>query len=176
MTLQFAGMTSWSIFLTFYFSCQISGPNLMSISSHVLEFWQFSFIKDWPEIWKSEIPPSEFCPISRDWGKLGTPKLARISLIKCYWMLQNPRVTTFTVSELPGENQRGWGGGVNYPPAPSQIRVNIRSEIRRRSCSGWHRICNVIKSPEKEPVKHLKWSLFRRVLNTSNSEACLTGC
>ena len=120
MTLQFAGMTSWSIFLTFCFSCQISGPNLMSISSHVLEFWQFSFIKDWPEIWKSEIPPSEFCPISRDWGKLGTPKLARISLIKCYWMLQNPRVTTFTVSELPGENQRGWGG-VNYPPPPLRL-------------------------------------------------------
>ena len=28
--------------------------------------------------------PSESCPISRDWGKLGIPNLAQMSLIKCY--------------------------------------------------------------------------------------------
>ena len=42
------------------------------------------------------------------------PTLARISLIKCYRMLQNARVTAFTVSELLMENQQGvrcvWGG------------------------------------------------------------------
>ena len=54
---------------------------------------------------KSEIPPSEFCPISGDWGKLGIPNLARMSLIKCYRILQNTRVTAFTVSELLKENQ-----------------------------------------------------------------------
>ena len=47
-----------------------------------------------------EIPPSEFCPLSEDWGKLGIQNLARMSLIKCYWMLQNARVTGFTISEL----------------------------------------------------------------------------
>ena len=31
-------------------------------------------------LWKSEIPSSEFCPISGDWGKSGTPKLALIPL------------------------------------------------------------------------------------------------
>ena len=31
---------------------------------------------------KSEIPLSEFCQISRDWGELGLPNLARTSLIK----------------------------------------------------------------------------------------------
>ena len=72
----------------------------MSISSLVLELWQFPFIRVWPEIWKSEIPPSEFFPISGDLGKLGIPNLARTSLIKCYWMLQNARVLNFTVSEL----------------------------------------------------------------------------
>ena len=61
----------------------------MSISSLVLELWQFSFIWDWPEIRKSEISPSEFCPISRDWGELLIPNLARMFLVKCYWMLQN---------------------------------------------------------------------------------------
>ena len=29
-----------------------------------------TFIRDWAEIWKSEIPPSEFCTISGDWGEL----------------------------------------------------------------------------------------------------------
>ena len=91
----------------FLLSILVTGPSFMSISSLILELWQFSFIRDWPEIRKSEIPPSEFCPISGDWGELGIPNLARMSLIKCYWMLQNARVTAFTVSELLWENQHG---------------------------------------------------------------------
>ena len=47
-----------------------------------------------------EIPPSEFYPISGDWDELGIPNLARMFLIKCYYMLQNGRVAAFTVSEL----------------------------------------------------------------------------
>ena len=49
----------------------------------------FFFIRDWPEIWKSEIPPSEFRPISGDWGKLGLPNVARISRINCNKILLN---------------------------------------------------------------------------------------
>ena len=52
---QFTVMTSTSNFFDVV---------LFLLSSLVLELWQFSFIRDWPEIWKSEIPPSEFCPIS----------------------------------------------------------------------------------------------------------------
>ena len=78
----------------------------MSISSLVLELRQFSFIMDWPEILKLQIPLSDFCPISGDWGELGIPHLARMSLMKCYWMLQYGRVATFTVSELLRENQQ----------------------------------------------------------------------
>ena len=48
----------------FLLSSLVTGPSFTSISSLVLKLWQFSFIKDWPEIWKSEISPSEFCPIS----------------------------------------------------------------------------------------------------------------
>ena len=55
--------------------------------------------------------PSEFCPISGDWGELWIPNLAWMSLIECYWMLQNSRVTAFTVFELLRENQLG--GSVN---------------------------------------------------------------
>ena len=39
--------------------------------------------------------PVWFCPISRDWGKLGIPDLTRMSLIKRFWMLQNVRVNVY---------------------------------------------------------------------------------
>ena len=47
----------------------------------------------------------EFWPISGNWGELWIPNLAQISLIECYWMLQNTRVTAFTVFVLLRENQ-----------------------------------------------------------------------
>ena len=97
--------------------------SFVSISSLVLELWQFSFIRDWPEIWKSEIPPSELCPISGDWGKLGIPNIAQISLMNCYWVLQNARVTAFTVSELLRENQQRRGRGDGKIISPNQSRV-----------------------------------------------------
>ena len=55
-----------------------------------------------------EILPSEFYPISGDWGKLGILHLARISLIKYYWMLQNGRVTPFTVSNQIAINNQSY--------------------------------------------------------------------
>ena len=97
MTSQFADMMSLSnIFDVVLFILS----SFMLISSLALELWQFSFIRDWPEIWKSEIPPAGFCQISGDWGELETPNLAEMSLMKCYWMLQNARVTAFIISEL----------------------------------------------------------------------------
>ena len=89
----------------FLLSIWVTGPSFMSITSLVLELWQFSFIRDWPEIRKSEIPPSEFCQKSRDWGKLWVPKLAQMCLTKCYWLLKISRVTAFTGLELLRENQ-----------------------------------------------------------------------
>ena len=129
MMSQFADMTSsWNFFdvVLFLLSSLVSGPSSMAVSSLVLELWQFSFIRDWPEIQKLKILPSDFCPISGDWNELGIPNLARMSLIKFYWMLQYARVAAFTVPELFRENQqgRGRGGKITPPPSP-QIRVNI---------------------------------------------------
>ena len=126
MTSQFPNMMSLpKIFdvVLFLLSSLVTGSSFMSISSLVLELWQLSFIRDWPEIKKSEIPPSEFCPISGDWDELWIPNLVRMSLIECYWTLQNSRVITFTVFELLRENQLG--GKITPPPSyPTQIRVN----------------------------------------------------
>ena len=91
MTSQFVSMTSTSNFFKFslfILSGLVTGPSFMSISWLVLELWQFLFIKGWPKMQKSEIPPSEFCPISWDWDKLGITKLGQMFLIKFYWMLQ----------------------------------------------------------------------------------------
>ena len=62
MTSNFSKMTSLSIFFNvvlFLSSSLVTGLSFMSISSLVMELWQFTFIRDWPEIRKSEIPP--FC-------------------------------------------------------------------------------------------------------------------
>ena len=74
MTSQFFYITSSSIFFEVFFllSSLVTGPSFMSISSLVLELWQFSFVRDWPEIRKLEIPPSECCLISGDWNESST--------------------------------------------------------------------------------------------------------
>ena len=117
MTSQFSNMTSTSnLFdvVLFLLSSLVTGSSFMSISWLVLELWG----TDWPEIQKSEIPPSKFCPISEDWGKLWIPNLTRMFLIECYWMLQNFSVTALTVFELLSENQLG---GVKLPPPPHPL-------------------------------------------------------
>ena len=45
----------------------------MSISLLVLDLMKFSFMRDLPKIRKLEISPSEFLPVSGDWGELGMP-------------------------------------------------------------------------------------------------------
>ena len=120
---QFSDMTSTSkVFDVVFFlmSNLVTGQNFMSISSLVMELWQFSFMRDWQEILKSEIQPSEFCPISGDWGKLWVPNLARMSLTEFYWMLQNSRVTAFAVLELLRENQLG-RSKITAPPTTPRL-------------------------------------------------------
>ena len=51
----------------FLLSNLVAGPCFMSITFLVLEF---SFEKDWPEIRKLEMIPSDFSLIFGDWGEL----------------------------------------------------------------------------------------------------------
>ena len=119
MTSQFSDMTSTSNFfdvVLFLLSSLVTGPSFMSISSLVLELWQFSFIRDWPEIQKSEIPPSAFCPISGDWDELWIPNLTKMFLIECYWMLKNSGGYSFYYFRVIKGKPTG--------EAPTQIRVS----------------------------------------------------
>ena len=127
MTSQFSEMMSSLNFFgiaLFLLSHLVTGPSFVSMSSMVLELWQFPFIRDWLEIKKLEIPPSVFCPISRGWSELGIPNLTWAFLnatVKCYWMLQNPDYNLYCFWLIKGKTNRGEG---NYPP-PTQIRVNL---------------------------------------------------
>ena len=92
MTSQFSDMTLLLIFLTFFLfflSSLVTGPSFMSISPLLLELWQFfSFVRDWPEIRKLEIPLSEFYPISGDWAELWIPSF-KVGTNVCNRMLLN---------------------------------------------------------------------------------------
>ena len=99
----------------FFLSSLVTGPSFMSIWLLVLELWQFSFIRNWPEIRKSEIPQSEFWLISGDCGQLGIPNFSQMSLMKFYCMPQNARVIAVTVFELLRENQQEWWGLPLHP-------------------------------------------------------------
>ena len=122
MASQISEKTSFFDVVSFLLSNLVNGPSFMSISSLVLELWQFPFTRDWPEIRNSEMPPSEFSAIYRVWCWLRMQNVVRISLMKCYWLLQNTRVTAFTVSELLSENQQEERGeeGITH----HQIMVN----------------------------------------------------
>ena len=92
------------VIVNFFWSCAFSLVKFSYWSKFYVNIitgsWvmPISFIRDWPEILKLEISKSDF--LSGDWDKLGIPNLTRISVIKCYRMLQNARVTAFTASEL----------------------------------------------------------------------------
>ena len=83
-------------------------------------YYFFSFIRNWPQIWKWKILSSEFCPISGDTGMFGRPKLAHMSLMQSYhfWVKNH------------GERENQHGGSKN---TPTQIRVNKLSFLNKQS-------------------------------------------
>ena len=134
MTSQFASMTSTSNFFEvslFILSGLVTSPSFMSVSWLVLELWQFLFIKGWPKIQKSEIPPSESCPISWDWDKLGIPKLGQMFLIKFYWMLQNTRVNCFWVMK---RNPTFWNCWIHVIIIFADLLINVLLQTCYKFC------------------------------------------
>ena len=88
-------------------SSLVIDPSFMSILLLVLEIWQFSFIRDWPEIGKSEIHPSEFFPILCDWGELGIPNLAQIFLINVTECCKIPQLQLLSFLRYYGKTNMG---------------------------------------------------------------------
>ena len=124
ITSQFADMMSSSNFFTnilFLLSSLVTGLNFMSLSSLVLEFWQFSFIRDWPEIRKYPVwvfwvlanlnfyilfstcaciilylylprINKDTSSSSGDWGELGIPNGMPHSLCLTFFYFQNRNI------------------------------------------------------------------------------------
>ena len=65
-----------------------------------------------------------------DWGELWTPNLAQMFLIEFYGMLQNFRVTVFTIFELLRENQLVVGGKITSPPPTHTHTPRLGLRIR----------------------------------------------
>ena len=72
-------------------SCIVNLDGLLGVRFEVVVVWKVGrggvlklpFIRNWPEIRRSEIPASEFYLIYGDWGELGIQNLAHTPLIKC---------------------------------------------------------------------------------------------
>ena len=64
-----------------------------------------------------------------DWGELWTPNLAQMFLIEFYGMLQNFRVTVFTIFELLRENQLVVGGKITPPPPHTHTQIRVKNTI-----------------------------------------------
>ena len=95
----------------------------MSISSVVLELWKFCFYKGL--IRNSEIGNTPVWILPNIWRlrQVGIPNLARMSLIKCYCMLQNARV----IKGKPAGGD-GWGEVKSPPPSP-QPRLGLKDKL-----------------------------------------------
>ena len=112
MTSQFSDMTLSSNFLDvvlFLLSSLVTGPSFMSISSMVLELWQFSFIRGCPEIGNTTI---WFLPNIWRLGRVRDTKFGinvsnemLLNVAKC----QGFSFDRFWV--IKGKQGRGW----NYP-------------------------------------------------------------
>ena len=117
-------MTSSSNFLdvlSLLLTILVNGPSFMSICFMLCHwFWSYD------NVLLQGIDHEYWPRISRNWGELGIPNFARMSLMKCYWMLQNARVTAFIVSELLRENQQA---SVKLLPPPRPINL-FRTSVR----------------------------------------------
>ena len=80
-------LTSYCFLVTFSYWFKFD-VNIIIVS-------RVSFIRDWLEICKLETSPSEFCPISGNWGNLGIPNLTKMFLMKFYCICFNGRRYSF---------------------------------------------------------------------------------
>ena len=125
MTSQFSDMTSTLNFFEVVLSLLsslVTGPRFMSISSLVLELWQFSFVRDWPEIRKLEIPPV--------WVLLNLWRLGRAMDTKIGTNVSN-RMLLHVAKFQSYSFYRFWvikgkpTGGVKLPPPPLPPRLEL---------------------------------------------------
>ena len=126
MSSQSVDMTWWSISVKlFCFFSQFQLLVKISCQYHCW-FWSYEIVFDMG-LTRNRNTLIQVLPKILRLGELGISNLAQMFTIKCFWMLQNPRVTvctTFTVSKLLREtNSRK---GLKFPPPPHPSRSGLR--------------------------------------------------
>ena len=107
-----------------------TGPSFMSISWLVWKLWQFSFIRDWPEIWKSEIPGNTPIWVLPNVWRLGQAMDTTFGRNVCNSMLvnaENPQRYSFYYSWVIKVKPTG---GRELLPAPEKKSVNVKSSVK----------------------------------------------
>ena len=126
-------MTPSSIFfdlVVFLLSRLINGQSFIIISLMVLELSQFLFIKDWPEIRKSETIPSECYPIPGEWCKLSYAAKCQVYSFYRFRVIQG----------------KSTGGGVKIPtPRRSSEEKYILKIFAKITGRNLHRSLSLIK-------------------------------
>ena len=132
MTSQLADMASSSNFsdvFLFLLSSLGSGPSFMSISSLVLELWQFTFIRDWPEIRKSETPLVWVLPNTR---RLGLVRDTKFGMNVSNEMLLNDAkcqgYNFYCFWVIKGKPKGGGGGKITTPTQYMNKENNMKHE------------------------------------------------
>ena len=89
------------------------------------------------------------------WDELGIPNLGRMSLMKCYWMLQSTRITAFTVFELLRENTQWEKGQITVQP-----------------CSQFFGTCRYLTKSFFQKKLNRTWLLLIKMVKTSWMMSC----
>ena len=130
MTSQFSDMTSSSNFfevVLFLLSILVTGPSFMSISSLVLELWQFLFIKDWREI---GVLPNIW--------RLGRVRNTKFGTNVSNKMLLNAATCKgYSFYHFLVIKGKPTGAGVKLTPFPTQSRFNLLFSFLFRRQIAW---------------------------------------
>ena len=156
MTSQFPDMTSSpTVFdvALFLLPSLITGANFMSTSSLVLELRQSYFIRNWPEIRKSEISPSEFCPIFGDWGESGIPNFGKNISNKMFLDAAKCQDYSFYRSWVIKGTHYGW---VKLPPNPPTPWSRLEL-IKQKNQVFSRNITHSVTEFNSWDVQHSKW-------------------
>ena len=86
-------------------------------------FWSYDnlFIRDWPEIRKSEILPSDFWPVYGDWNELGTSRNVSNKMFLNTTKFQGYSFCSFWV--IKGKPTEG--GKITHPPPSLGLKSGV---------------------------------------------------
>ena len=129
------------------------GPSFLLMLPLVLELWKFSFTRNWPEIRKSEIPPSEFCQTSGDWEELPNIRNTKFGAKVSNKMLLNAAkcqcCSVYHLWVITGKPT----GGLQLHPYPAPTRLGLMENLKKKMNSTKHNYKNTQNHKNSKKLK-----------------------